>query len=264
MHAHASADRASRGHGPVSVAAGSMREDAALAYPAGAGPSRYHHYDAPNVLIGPDFRNAYTTPDLTAHGQPPYSGSNPAGDTDDRYGPARRLEPQRSRPTWAIRRQRCPGYSAAEDLTMVPVDQADVPAPSADDDGDTEVDLDQEAILGTDPFAHQRPYFAPNSGAGYSDALAQVARRCAAGQPRLPGRRPPHRRVVHLVGLVRARYRRAVDQCDGADPGVLVAAGVTIFGPPAMTGSTTSAASPVRMPTTRLRRRRSSASAAPR
>ena len=40
--------------------------------------------------------------------------------------------------------------------------------------GDIEVALDQESILSTAPNANQRPYFAPNSGSGYIDAISAV------------------------------------------------------------------------------------------
>src|SRR5581483_11088083 len=65
-------------------------------------------------------------------------------------------------------------FNAATDVTEVPVDQASVPPASSSDTGDVEVDLDQESILSTDPHAHQRPYFAPNTTAGFGDAFSQV------------------------------------------------------------------------------------------
>lgn len=65
---------------------------------------------------------------------------------------------------------------AGSTLTEVPVDQTSVPSADAEDDTspDVEVDLDQEAILSTDPYAHQRAYFAPNTDAGFADALSRV------------------------------------------------------------------------------------------
>ena len=173
MHAHATPAQRRAATGPYPALPASIRDVATLAYPSGSGPARYHHY-APNPLIGSDFRNAYTSPELTAHGQPPYSGRNPkttltiatlqfaAWNPDD-------LATWASHPTFGV-----PGYDAATDLTVVPVDQPTVPTPTTDDDGDIEVDLDQEAILSTSPYSHQRPYFAPNDGSGYLDALAQV------------------------------------------------------------------------------------------
>jgi kumamolisin len=46
--------------------------------------------------------------------------------------------------------------------------------PASSNGGDIEGALDQESILSTAPFARQRPYFAPNSGAGYVDVFAHV------------------------------------------------------------------------------------------
>lgn len=45
---------------------------------------------------------------------------------------------------------------------------------AATNGGAVEVDLDQESILSTAPSARQRPYFAPNTSAGYLDVFSNV------------------------------------------------------------------------------------------
>jgi hypothetical protein len=62
--------------------------------------------------------------------------------------------------------------------TSVSVDGADVTA--ADGEGDVEVALDQESLLAVAPGVRQRAYIAPNSIAGFVDALHQVASDAAA------------------------------------------------------------------------------------
>jgi kumamolisin len=172
MHAHATPAQRRAATGPYPTLPASIRDDAALAYQSGSGPARYHHSATP--LTGSDFRNAYTSPELTAHGQRPYSGQNPKATLTiatlqfAAWNPSD-LTTWANSPTYGV-----PGFNPATDLTIVPVDQATVPTPTTDDDGDVEVDLDQEAILSTNPYAHQRPYFAPNDGSGYFDALSQV------------------------------------------------------------------------------------------
>jgi kumamolisin len=174
LRPHATPAQRRAAHDPYPSLPASIRDAALSAYPTDSGPAMFHHHAPSDILIGEDFRNAYTSPALTAHGQPPYTGQNPAGRLTIATVQFAGWNPS-DLATWAATSGiGVPGYNATRDLTMVPVDQASVPVPTTDDDGDIEVDLDQEALLSTSPFSHQRPYFAPNSAAGYLDALAQV------------------------------------------------------------------------------------------
>jgi kumamolisin len=171
MHAHATPAQRRAAVGPYPTVPASILADAALAYPSGSGPARYNHYVSPGPLNGADYRNAYTSAELTAHGQPPYNSANPNGKLTIATLQFAGWDPN-DLTTFAANAGI--SFDPATDLTMVPVDQPAVPPPSTDDDGYIEVDLDQEALLSTAPFARQRPYFAPNDGSGYLDALAQV------------------------------------------------------------------------------------------
>jgi kumamolisin len=175
MHPHATAAQRRAVNGPYPSLPAAMGDAAAGVYPTDTGAPMFHNHATPDFLTGNDFRNAYTTPDLTAHGQAPYSGSDPAATLTIATIQFAAWNPG-DLATWAATDGiGVPGYQASRDLTMVPVDQSSVPTPTSDDDGDVEVDLDQEALLSTDPFAHQRPYFAPNNTvAGYVDAVSQV------------------------------------------------------------------------------------------
>jgi kumamolisin len=174
-HAHATAAQRRAANRPYATVPASMDGAAVGVYPTETGAAVFHHHATPDFLIGEDFRNAYTSPDLTAHGQPPYSGADPATTLTIATIQFSGWNPN-DLATWAATDGiGVPGYKASRDLTIVPVDQSSVPTPTKDDDGDIEVDLDQESLLSTDPFAHQRPYFAPNNTvSGYVDALSQV------------------------------------------------------------------------------------------
>lgn len=123
----------------------------------------------PHALTGGDFRKAYTNPALTRARITPYAGH---------YKGARPTIATIQFSGWDrgdlakfAARNHIP-YSTSM-LTQVPVLQARVPTTS-DGDGAIEVALDQEAILATNRYAHQRAYFAPNSDAGFAGAFQQV------------------------------------------------------------------------------------------
>ncbi len=174
MRAHATPAQRRAATGPYPSLPASLHGIATAAFATATGPAMFHNRVSRGVLHGPDFRNAYTSADLTASNQQPYSGSDPNATLTIATVQFASWAPN-DLATWASSAgYGVPRYSAANDLTLVPVDQAAVPTPTSTPDGDDEVDLDQEAILSTDPYAHQRPYFAPNTGAGYFDALSQV------------------------------------------------------------------------------------------
>lgn len=173
--ARASAAQRRAANGPYPSMPASLRGVATAAYPTAGSPRMFHHNVSGGLLIGSDFRNANASPARTATGQAPYSGSDPAatltiatlqfagwnaGDLT----------------TWANTSDiGVPGFNAATGLTTVPIGPlTSLPAPDPKDDGDIEVDLDQEALLSTDPYAHQRAYFANNDADGYLNAVAQV------------------------------------------------------------------------------------------
>jgi kumamolisin len=171
-HAHPTAAEQAAAVGPYPTMPIALQNVATAVYPTTGGPEAYHVADdsCDNCLGGADFRNAYATPGVT-----PNTGLDSAAtltiatiqldgwNTGD-------LTNWANTPGDVVG----PVFSATQDLTVVPVDQATVPPPTKDDLNDEEVDLDQEALLGTDPYAHQRPYFAPNTSAGIADAYSQL------------------------------------------------------------------------------------------
>lgn len=68
---------------------------------------------------------------------------------------------------------------AAGQLTQIGVDGAN-PATPDGGDGDVEVALDQETILGAAPAAQQRAYFGPNTGQGIVDTYNAIANDAAS------------------------------------------------------------------------------------
>lgn len=170
--AHATSAERAAATGPYPQLPASLQKVATAVFPTTGGPAAFHPQDLSciNCLDGQDFRNAYNAPQTV-----PTSGNdtaatltvatiqlagwNPGDLTNWANTPGNVVGPQ---------------FNATTGITLVPVDQASVPAPAAKDDSDEEVDLDQESLLGTDPYAHQRPYFAPNTDAGVADAFSQV------------------------------------------------------------------------------------------
>lgn len=175
MSAHATPALRQAAAGPYPTMPTGLGSVATAAFPTDSGPAVFRPDNvACGCNDGTDFRNAYTSPAQTAQGQPPYSGQDAAASLT-----IATIQLAGWNPSDLTQWSQTPGigvsgFDAATSLTPVPVDLSAVPAPSTTDDGDVEVDLDQEALLSTDPYAHQRPYFAPNTNAGYSDAFSQV------------------------------------------------------------------------------------------
>ncbi|HEX3705046.1 MAG TPA: S53 family peptidase [Mycobacteriales bacterium] len=149
---------------------GDLRSVATVAYPTSTGPATFQNNAS--TLDGEELRDAYTSSASTAAGESPDSGKDAAGTLT--IATIQLAGWNESDLTNYASETGDTSFNAANDVTTVPVDQQSVPSPSSRDDGDVEVDLDQESILATDPYAHQRPYFAPNTAAGYADALSQV------------------------------------------------------------------------------------------
>lgn len=153
--------------GPLPRLPAALATVAVAAYPTAGGPGSFHSSSA---LSGSKLRNAYTSPIRTAAGFSAYSGAD-------------------SKANLTIATIQLAGWNSSDlatyaqyadlpyssnTLTQVPIDQSTVPSASSNDDSDVEVDLDQESMLSTDPYAHQRAYFAPNTVAGFADAYSQV------------------------------------------------------------------------------------------
>jgi kumamolisin len=171
-HVHATAAEQAAAIGPYPTLPTALQGVATAAFPTTGGPTAFHTADdaCDNCLTGTDFRNAYSAPNTT-----PSTGTGSTATLT-----IATIQLAAWNPGDLINWANTPGnvdgpqYSQTDDLTMVPVDQATVPTPTKADDGDVEVDLDQEALYGTDPYAHQRPYFAPNTDAGVADAYSQI------------------------------------------------------------------------------------------
>ncbi len=85
---------------------------------------------------------------------------------------------------------------ASGQYQQIPVKGSTVSGASTAQNGlDEEVDLDQEALLATDPYANQRAYFDTNSTRGYIQSLSQVLADVTQGQGRVDGGDP------HIVAL---------------------------------------------------------------
>ncbi len=130
----------------------------------GGGPAVKMH-----AVTGTDLRNAYTSAAQTRSRIAPYGGQY--------RGPRPTIATIQfagwNRNDLAVfaRQNRLPYNSST--LTEVPVNQSSVPGTSSSE-GSVEVALDQESILATNPYAHQRAYFAPNNNAGFVNAFGQV------------------------------------------------------------------------------------------
>ncbi|HWC33871.1 MAG TPA: S53 family peptidase [Mycobacteriales bacterium] len=221
MRAHATPAQRVAAARPYPAMPSSLRGLATAAFPDAAGARLFHHSD--DVLTGDDFRNAYT-----ASGRTPPAGSDPnatltiatiqlAGWNSSDLA------------TWAAKPWGVGSFNANQ-LMTIPVDQATVPPASPSDTGDEEVDLDQESILSTDPFANQRAYFAPNGAAtGFMDAFSQVLDDVTQDQFAFQGGDP------HIVALSTSWGLCESDTGSAAmnqmEPilTALLAAGVTVF-----------------------------------
>jgi len=123
----------------------------------------------PHALTGTDFRNAYTSSGLTAARIAPYTGH---------YRGARPTIATIQFTGWdrndlaEFARHNGLPYNSST-LTEVPVNQSSVPRTGKNGEP-VEVALDQEAILATNPYAHQRAYFAPNNDSGFTNAFSKV------------------------------------------------------------------------------------------
>jgi hypothetical protein len=154
--------------GPLPIVPAALAPDVSLVFPTTGGPAPFHHAAAV-PLTGTDFRNAYTSAGTTPPG---------GGTTDDGAATVATLQladitssditKYASMVTPPL-----PNIVGTPQYHPVVVDGG----PSATDDstgGDVEVALDQESILSTSPSANQRPYFAPNTEAGFNDVFANV------------------------------------------------------------------------------------------
>jgi kumamolisin len=154
--------------GPLPVVPADLAGAVALALPTSSGPAVFHHGDEV-PLTGSDFRDAYTSAGTTPPG---------AGATDDGNATVATLQLadySSSDLTKFAKMQDPPLPSIVGTSKYQPVTVDGGPTKSDDvGDGQVEVDLDQESILATATSATQRPYFAPNTNAGFNDVFASV------------------------------------------------------------------------------------------
>jgi hypothetical protein len=151
-------------NGPLPLVPAALSSYVAFATPTRGGPAVFHHSEAV-PLNGTDFRNAYTAANV-----PPPGG----GATDDAGSTIATLQLSTyddSDLTKYAAMQTPPLPNIVGTAQYHPVN---VDGGTTDSSGDVEVDLDQESILSTAPSATQRPYFAPNSDAGFNDVFAHV------------------------------------------------------------------------------------------
>jgi hypothetical protein len=137
-------------------------------FPTTGGPAVFHHSTA-TPLKGGNFRNAYTS----AHTRPPGSGATVDGRATVATLQLANYAASDLTKYASKQRPRLPRIVGTSKYHKVTVDGG----PTAADDqgqGDVEVDLDQESILSTAPSATQRPYFAPNTNAGFNDVFANA------------------------------------------------------------------------------------------
>jgi len=179
---------------------------------------------APHAMSGVDFRNAYTSPANTGAGVLPYTGR----DRVHRLTIATIQFSGWNRSDLAVYAHRHGLPYSSSTLTQVPAGQASVPTAS-DNGGAVEVALDQESLLSTAPYAHQRAFFAPNTDAGFAAAFTQVLDDALAnGHAHNGGDRHIAALSISWGGCessVSASLRSAVNNTLKS----IVAAGVTVF-----------------------------------
>ncbi|HEX3823900.1 MAG TPA: S53 family peptidase [Mycobacteriales bacterium] len=154
--------RAATGALPIVPAA--LSRYVAAAFPTTAGPAVFQHTAA---VAGPGFRAAYTAP----HRKPPGAGAHSDGRST--IATLQLADYSDSDLTTYAAKEGLPKIVGTSKYHQVAVDGG--PTEADDSNGaDIEVDLDQESILSTAPSANQRPYFAPNTNAGFDDVFASV------------------------------------------------------------------------------------------
>jgi kumamolisin len=192
-----------------------------LALATTGGPALFQHAATPPVN-GRGFRDAYTS----KHTRPP--GAGRSADGRSTIATLQLADYNSSDLTNYARKQKLPRIVGTRHYRKVTVDGG----PSASDDssgGDVEVDLDQESILSTAPSARQRPYFAPNTNAGFVDVFANVF------DDVVQNRHDNHGGDPHIVALstswgsCEANYGTQQIRATQTVIKALVAAGVTVF-----------------------------------
>jgi kumamolisin len=187
------------------------------------GPPAFHD-SSPQPVDGNGFRKAYAAKGKT----PPGAGRKADGKST--VATLQLADYQASDLTTYARKQHpaLPNIVGTPRYRKVIVDGG----PSGADDstgGDIEVALDQESILSTAPSARQRPYFAPNTAAGFVDVFSSVFDDVVQNHQATDGGDP------HIVALSTSWGGCEAD--DGAAQihatqtviKALVAAGVTVF-----------------------------------
>jgi hypothetical protein len=138
----------------------SLRGLVSAVLPNGNAPTAFQ----PKSYSGLDFRNAYTGVD-----DPPATGLGSAGTQSVTIASLQFSKWSPGDLTQYAKANSLPDPVAGGQYVSVPVGNAPTTSDGAD-----EVDLDQESLLSTDPFAKQRAYFNAGTSAGYAAELGQV------------------------------------------------------------------------------------------
>jgi hypothetical protein len=152
--------------GPLPIVPAPLAPYVSAVFPTIGGPAPFQHTTA-TPLTGGNFRNAYTS----AYTKPAGSGAHSDGRST--IATLQLTSYASSDLTTYAGKENLPKIVGTSKYHQVTVDGG----PRATDDqggADVEVDLDQESILSTAPSATQRPYFAPNTNAGFDDVFANV------------------------------------------------------------------------------------------
>jgi kumamolisin len=193
----------------------------AAVLPTTAGPPAFHHA-ATTAVNGNGFRNAYTA----KRKKPPGAGRKADGKST--IATLQLADYNASDLTTYAHKQQLPNIVGTPRYHKVIVDGG----PSASDNssgGDIEVDLDQESILSTAPSARQRPYFAPNTAAGFVDVFASVFDDVVQNHHANAGGDPHIVALSSSWGSCEASYGASQIHATQTVIKALVAAGVTVF-----------------------------------
>jgi Subtilase family len=207
----------------------------AAVLPTSGGPGLFSPLDKCRLRCrnGTDFRNAYTAPKVK-----PATGVDASGPLT-----IATLQFAGWNPSDLSKYAASVGMTnpvGTAQYTQIPVGEPNhtvPPAPpkgSYDQEADVEVDLDQEAILSTDPNAYQRAYFNPNNtAAGYAQDIGKVLADVTQGPGDFNGGDPQIVALSTSWGSCESEFRFAFDgETIKAVENILkslTAAGVTVF-----------------------------------
>jgi kumamolisin len=206
--------------GPLPRLPGDLATTVSLVLPTTGGPAMFHHSATPPVN-GRGFRAAYTA----KHTRPP--GAGHSADGTSTVATLQLADYNASDLTTFARKEKLPRIVGTRQYRKITVDGG--PASGDSSGGDVEVDLDQESILSTAPSARQRPYFAPNTNAGFIDVFANVFDDVVQNRHDNRGGDPHIVALSTSWGSCEADYGTQQIRATQTVIKALVAAGVTVF-----------------------------------